>query len=81
MPNLTEKVKASKGKTPGSAMVTAQVLPSTPVEQSIFTYQLPGSQFAAPGSDSRLRASAGSKAGGLHGGRPAGAERSGNESR
>ena len=35
----------SKGKTP--AMVTAQVMPSTPVEQTISTDQLPGSQFAA----------------------------------
>ena len=35
----------SKGKTP--AMVKAQVMPSTPVEQTISTAQLPGSQFAA----------------------------------
>ena len=36
---------ASKGKNP--AMVTAQVMPSTPDEKMIFTAQLPGSQFAS----------------------------------
>ena len=35
----------------------------------------------SPGSDTRLRASAGSKAGGLQGGRLASAGRSGNKSR
>ena len=35
----------SKGKTP--VMVTTQVMPSTPAEQTISTDQLPGSQFAA----------------------------------
>ena len=44
-PSLFCICMASKVKT--LAMVTAQVMPSTPAEQMISTDQLPGSQFAA----------------------------------
>ena len=71
---------ASKGKTP--AAVTAQVLTSSPIEQTTPINQLPGPQFAAllaaiRESEHRLDR----KLVDFRGGCPAGAGRSGDESR